>query len=231
VTHARRHCRQRTVVVTDIRGFFPSVDASMVRRVIDGLDLDARDAQRLLALVTRDGHLPQGAPTSPHLANLVFAHADAQIADAAHRRSWRYSRYADDLAFSGCDDPGGLLREVAAIVKDGGFRLSSRKTRVMGRHQRQVVTGLVVNERVALPAEKRRWLRAVVHRAGTRGWEHVRMADRGAVAGHLAFLGSVDPRRAESLARELSGLEPSRRAASLDSALLRGTTALEGGHA
>ncbi|MHC4250542.1 MAG: reverse transcriptase family protein, partial [Planctomycetota bacterium] len=143
LTHARLHCGRAFVVTADVRRFFPSVRRGQVAEATGALGLDETDSARLLKLVTRRGRLPQGAPTSPHLANLVFAPADGELASLARPSGWRYSRYADDLAFSGDGDAVVLIREVGRVVRAHGFRLSDRKTRVMPRRSRQLVTGLV----------------------------------------------------------------------------------------
>ena len=165
LTHARLHCGTRCVVTADVRRFFPSVRKERVAEATGPLGLDETDAARFLKFVTRRGRLPQGAPTSPHLANLVFAPADVELASLARTHGWRYSRYADDLAFSGDGDAAALLREVGRVVRSHGFRLSERKTRVMPRRSRQLVTGLVVNERATVPREERRRLRGIVQSA------------------------------------------------------------------
>lgn len=160
VTHASNHVGRPWVVVSDIRDFFPSMSADRVAEALAPLEL-GEDLPRLVALVTRRGRLPQGAPTSPHLANVIFSHADRDLAQLG----WTYSRYADDLAFSGSGDPRRLVGEIRSIVERHGFRLAVRKTRIMGRHRRQQVTGLVVNDRVSVPREVRRAFRAILHAA------------------------------------------------------------------
>ncbi len=200
LTHARTHCGRRWVVTADIRRCFPSITGGMVAAVAGELALGEVDRRRFVRLVTREDHLPQGAPTSPHLANLVLCGLDEDLAAVAARRGWRYSRYADDLAFSGPDDPRAVLAEVEAAVRRHGFRLAPGKTRTMGRDGRQRVTGLVVNERPSLPREDRRWLRAVLHRARTAGWDAVEGPSVESFRGYVAFAefvsaGAERPRR------------------------------------
>ncbi|MHC5053110.1 MAG: reverse transcriptase family protein [Planctomycetota bacterium] len=206
LTHARLHCGRAFVVTADVRRFFPSVRREQIAEATAGLGLDETDAARFLELVTRRGRLPQGAPTSPHLANLVFAPSDGELDALARSSGWRYSRYADDLAFSGDGDAVALTRKVGRVVRAHGFRLSERKTRVMPRHSRQLVTGLVVNERATVPREERRRLRAAVHRARTLGADSVIPVTEerdGELAGRLAFLRFVDPALGSSLMGEL----------------------------
>ncbi len=161
VTHAQNHVSRPWVVTADIRGFFPSMSAARVAEALAPLELDV-ELSRTVALVTRAGRLPQGAPSSPHLANVIFASVDRELA----RLGWTYSRYADDLAFSGSGDPSRLVNDIRRIVLGHGFQLARDKTRIMGRHRRQWVTGLVVNDRVSVPRDARRLLRAALHRGG-----------------------------------------------------------------
>jgi hypothetical protein len=112
-------------------------------------------------------HLPQGAPTSPAIANLAAYRLDVRLTALA--RSWggRYTRYADDLAFSGGAGWGSgtsrLLDAVEVVVRDEGFRLNPRKTGVMPRAGRQTLGGLVVNERPRVARKDVDVLRAILH--------------------------------------------------------------------
>lgn len=167
VTNASCHVGQKIVVTADIRNFFPSITASQVSEAILPLDLSLLERCAITKLVTRQGRLPQGAPTSPHLANLVARHLDMRLKGLALCGGWNYTRYADDLAFSGSGDPRQLLEDIKVHVAAEGFHLARNKSRIMPRYRRQSVTGLVVNEKVALPKPKRRILRAMQHRLDT----------------------------------------------------------------
>ena len=206
VTHARQHCGQQIVITMDLRDFFPSVAASRVADAIEPLGLSEADASRIVALTTRRQRLPQGAPTSPHLANLACRGLDARLGGLASALGWAYSRYADDFTFSGPADPGHLVAAIEAIVRDEGFRVARHKTRVMGQHQRQMVTGLVVNDHVAVPREKRRLVRAMLHRAKTAAHLGSEVEGRWQLVGHLAFLAQIDPAGHGQALRELRAL-------------------------
>lgn len=162
-THASRHAGKHWVATVDIEDFFPSVERSRLEGIPAELELSEEDGACLLDLVTRLGRLPQGAPTSPHLGNLVMRETDARLTELAESMGWGYSRYADDLVISGEGDPREMLRSLLEAVAAAGFRANRRKCRVMGRHQRQWVTGLVVNVGIKVPREQRRALRAAAH--------------------------------------------------------------------
>lgn len=172
VSNAAPHAGQGVVIRLDIRDFFRSTSARRVRRFFRVLGWNREAAAVLSRLTTLDGGLPQGAPTSPRLANLVNIQLDARLDGLASTFQATYTRYADDLTFSFGDGGHDLERPVIQatrrFLRQTGYELHlGRKLRVRRRHQRQLVTGLVVNERVALPRARRRWLRAVEHHIRT----------------------------------------------------------------
>ena len=169
-SHAVLHTRKNVVVTMDIKDFFPSVNLQKIHPILRRFFPDESELELAMQLVTRNGRLPQGAPTSPHLANLVFSAIDETIASSIGGR-WAYSRYADDLAFSGDDSTGMLIDTVSEIALRNGFYIAAKKTRVMRQHHRQKVTGLVVNRGLNLPREKRRNWRATLHRISKQGVE------------------------------------------------------------
>jgi len=169
-SHAVLHTRKNVVVTMDIKDFFPSVNLQKIHPILRRFFPDESELELAMQLVTRNGRLPQGAPTSPHLANLVFSAIDETIASSIGGR-WAYSRYADDLAFSGDDSTGMLIDTVSEIALRNGFCIATKKTRVMRQHHRQKVTGLVVNRGLNLPREKRKNWRATLHRISKQGVE------------------------------------------------------------
>ncbi len=194
VSNAAEHCGREWVISLDIKDFFPSVGRAKVAALLSELFVDEDECKLVADLVTRRERLPQGAPTSPHLANLAVRTLDQGLHDLANSVNWNYTRYADDMSFSGDGEPRALLSKARELVRAEGFRLSERKTTVRGQHQRQVVTGLVVNEKVALPREKRRLLRAMLHRLDRWGeLDEGEMASLATINGHLAFLAMVAP--------------------------------------
>jgi RNA-directed DNA polymerase len=153
----------------DLKSFFESTSAERVTRYFQTIGWDGEASQLLVRLCTHDRGLPQGAPTSPRLSNLVNFRLDARLSRLAQKYDAVYTRYADDLTFSfAADEPKAVhavIRATKKIVGEIGYTLHQRKKlHVRRRHDRQVVTGLVVNQCVALPRATRRWLRAVEHR-------------------------------------------------------------------
>jgi len=172
VTNALAHRGQAVVLRFDVRDFFPSTSVKRLKRYFRRIGWNRPATKLLLRWCTHEGGLPQGAPTSPRLSNLVNFRLDARLAGMAARLDAVYTRYADDITVSFAEDDRETVhymqRFVRRVVEEEGYRLHHRKKlSIRRRHHRQVVTGLVVNERVNLPRSVRRWLRAVEHRTQT----------------------------------------------------------------
>jgi retron-type reverse transcriptase len=168
VTNAKPHVGAAVLLRMDIRNFFGCTSAKRVRKFFSGLGWNQQVAKLLTKLCTHKNGLPQGAPTSPRLSNLLNYVLDARLAGLAPRYEAAYSRYADDITFSletdDHDAVRSLIRTVKLILKDYRYEIHHKKKLfIRRRHQQQKVTGLVVNQNVALPRRTRRWLRAVRH--------------------------------------------------------------------
>jgi len=172
VTNAAPHVRAAVVLRMDVHDFFPSTSADVVRDHFRGAGWDEEASCLLTGWCTYEGALPQGAPTSPRLSNLVNYALDVRLAALAERFGGAYTRYADDITFSFPDDDRSAVASAIRITKEVcgeyGYRLhQKRKLIIRRRHQSQRVTGLVVNDRVSLPRATRRRLRAIGHHLRT----------------------------------------------------------------
>ncbi|MBQ1036836.1 MULTISPECIES: reverse transcriptase family protein [Micromonospora] len=235
-TFAAAHAGQAVVVRVDLAAFFGSVPARRVYGLLRTAGYPEPVAHALTAICTtrtpapvlrtapadlpdrawrlavlRGGHLPQGAPTSPALANLCAFRLDRRLTGLAVAFDLAYQRYADDLAFSGELPPrrvADLLAAVTEVTRDEGFRVHSGKTRVRGRADRQLLAGLVVNERPAVPRTEYDLLRAILHNAARTGLAAQNHAGHPAFAEHLigrvAWLSHAHPTRSAKLARLLT---------------------------
>ena len=217
---AARHAGEQVVLRFDLKDFFPSLGVRRVNglfrlagypepvaRLLTGL-CTTRTPERVLGRlpsaergIWRARHLPQGAPTSPALSNLVTFRLDRRLAGLARSLDASYSRYADDMTFSGEGAIAGrLLRLVPEIVAEEGLVLNAEKTRVMRATGRQVVTGIVVNRGNNVD---RRWfddIKAVIHACGTPG--DGRLDDpafRARIAGQIDWVWSVNAGKGERL--------------------------------
>jgi len=207
LTNAQPHAGQAVVVNLDIRGFFPSTPLRLIQRAVlraVGDRLSIPVVYLLADICAYGGALPTGAPTSPWLANVVLAGADKALAKVAGAAGLQYTRYADDLTFSGGDGAVGMIRFAEKVLGGLGYELDPKKINIFRRGRRQVVTGLVVNERVNLPRQVRRRIRAVVH-AVTVGREpvwHGRPVSLDAVRGALGWWHQIHPEQVAGLMEE-----------------------------
>lgn len=167
--NARFHKHQPMVLALDIRDFFPSILRYRVYGIFRSFGYSQAVANILSRLCTLEDCLPQGAPTSPALSNLASRRIDRRLAGLSRKLGLRYTRYADDLTFSGHFSTGNLIRVVGSILLEDGFVLNDSKIRVMAEHERQEVTGVTVNKRLRAPRELRHELRQAVYYIETFG--------------------------------------------------------------
>jgi RNA-directed DNA polymerase len=141
------HVQPAALLRLDLADFFPSLRFPRVAAFFRTAGYPEPVADALAALCTHEGSLPQGAPTSPALANALAYRLDCRLAGLARSAGLQYTRYADDLAFSGPTLTRTFLPHAAAIVLEEGFVPNYRKTRLMFPEQRQHLTGLTLNQK------------------------------------------------------------------------------------
>jgi RNA-directed DNA polymerase len=151
---AQQHVNKKVVHTMDIVDFFGTVKPSMVRAVFERASFRGDAAALLTRLTTFDGQLPQGAPTSTPLANLVLLKLDRRFVRLAEIHDFKYTRWVDDLSFSGGHRLLKLLSLLKRVVEDEGFAVSEAKTKTMFQYERQEVLNLTVNRKVNLNCEK-----------------------------------------------------------------------------
>lgn len=161
--NARFHRGQPLVLSLDIQDFFPGVRSKKVFQIFREIGYSTPVSGLLTGLCTLNGCLPQGAPTSPALSNLALRRFDRRLSSYCIKSGLRYTRYADDITVSGELRANQVISLVKAALADEGLVLNGDKTRLMGRHQQQEVTGVVVNDRVRSAREFRREIRQAVH--------------------------------------------------------------------
>ena len=170
-------------------------------------DLRAIAAHAALGRRLATPHLPQGAPTSPALANLAAFGLDRRLAGLATSLGAVYTRYADDLTFSGGAHAlhGGVRGWIARIAREEGFVVNDSKTALMTRAGRQRVCGIVVNEHPNVPREQYDELKAILHNAARNGPAAENRAGvpdfRAHLLGRIAWVASLNPARGEKLRR------------------------------
>ncbi len=215
VTNASRHVRAPLIYKFDVRDFFGSVKRGRVYGAFRRVGYSREVARLLTALTTLDGRLPQGAPTSPPIANFLAYGLDARLSTFAERNGLTYTRYADDLTFSAEWRPRRTFRRtVEHIMRQEGFPPRDDKLRILRPHYRQAVTGLVVNDKLNFPRERRRWLRQEVYYLRRFGVDsHLQRRGQPEVPGYKEFiyghvyaLNSVRPEEAAKHLTELDAV-------------------------
>lgn len=178
--NALSHSHKRWVFNVDLADFFPSINfgrvISFFKKNTD-LQLDPKIATLIAQIACHDNQLPQGAPSSPVISNLICGSLDYRLSKLARRARCDYSRYVDDITFStnerefssllaspASDEQGWeASEELVGRIAASGFALNPTKTRMAHRRSRQVVTGLVVNNKPAAKREMYKNSRAAIH--------------------------------------------------------------------
>ena len=226
VTNAAPHLRAKIVVRIDLIDFFPSIHYRRVLGLFRQYGYPPAVAAALAGLTTHrpvledgkavwPGVLPQGAPTSPAIANLVCRRLDARLTALAKGAGAKYTRYADDLSFSFPAEPklglGRFLWWVDQICQAEGFHENPVKRRIYRRHTQQRVTGIVVNDKLTIPRARRRRFRALLahcKKEGLAAMVKEQPGLRAELAGFVAYVHMVQPDLAETLKAQVLALEP-----------------------
>jgi RNA-directed DNA polymerase len=220
-TFVAPHIGQRVVLKMDLEDFFPSISRARVQSLFRTMGYPESVADLLGGISTTTAprdiwkardlyaqpHLPQGAPTSPALANLCSYRVDCRLTGLAKSVGAEYSRYADDLAFSGGEpferSVERFSTHVSAILNEAGFSVHHRKTRIMRQSVRQHLAGLVTNERANIRRSdfdrfKATLTNCIRHGPDTQNREahpHFRLH----LQGKVAFVESINPAKAKRL--------------------------------
>jgi retron-type reverse transcriptase len=218
-TGAEPHVARAFVLKMDLKDFFPSVTFARVRGLLIAYGYSFPVATTLAVLMTeaerqpveidgemfhvpvRERHCVQGAPTSPGICNALVLRLDHRLAGLARKHNLNFTRYADDLTFSGALDRMGASKIrtlVKRIVSEEGFVLNAEKTRLMGQGNRQTVTGVVVNRTLGLSRSERRRMRATLHQLQQSQTPPEAGLPR-RIEGKLAYLAMLNPGQAERL--------------------------------
>ena len=243
-SHASEHTGQFVVIRLDLEDFFASIVARRIYGIFRTAGYPESVAHSLTALTTNvvpsgfwmslpgppgsgqidahhrlgrrlaTPHLPQGTPTSPALANLAAFRLDRRLTGLAASLEASYTRYADDLTFSGPARLVGaantLRRAVADIAREEGFAVNDHKSMLATRAGRQRVCGVVVNERLNVPRYEYDVLKAILHNSSVHGPASQNRAGvpdfRAHLLGRLSWIESLNPKRGEKLRRQFTSI-------------------------
>jgi len=183
--NARPHLGHNQVLKTDIRHFFGSIKRRKVIKAFIALGYQNNISKVLAELCCLVRSLPQGAPTSPALSNIIAYEMDKRLQDLSNEYHLTYTRYADDLTFSGDSiDPQILLPLIDQILSLDRFKLKDIKTRFIRKNRRKIITGVSISsgDKLTIPRAKKRELRKNIHFILTKG-----------LVEHQRYIGSTDP--------------------------------------
>ena len=183
--NARVHLGRKNVLKVDLHDFFPSIRSPKVRATYREMGYSRPIAKVLAELCCCNRCLPQGAPTSPALSNIIAYPMDKKMMALADEYGLVYTRYADDLTFSGDFLPKDkVLSRIDQVIREEGFTMNVKKTRFLPEHKRKIITGVSVSSgtKMTIPKTKKREIRKNVHYVLTKG-----------LASHQEHIGSTDP--------------------------------------
>lgn len=217
VTNAAPHVAKYLVLNMDVKDFFPSVHFKRVKGLLQQLGYSEKIATILALLcteavtdeVTVDGKnyfvqkgervLPQGAPTSPAITNILCYSLDNRLQGLANKLNCNYTRYADDITFSGGEEINAqqLVWRIKRILQDEGFTVHPDKIRIMRRGTRQEVTGVVVNQQLNVNRKDLREFRALLYNIKKNDQRQRYPEDiSNSILGYVNFINMVNPAKA-----------------------------------
>ncbi len=230
VSNALPHLNKEVVINADVKDFFPSVSFTRVKGLFCKLGYAEKIATILSLLCTEaiteetvlDGKkyfvhkggrvLPQGAPTSPAITNIMCFRLDKRLQGVAQKFSFSYTRYADDITLSGSragKHPSVVVWHIKKILQEEGFTMHPEKVRVMQHSTRQEVTGIVVNKKLNISREKLHQFRALLHQLKKNGhsniaWGHGQLSS--AITGYANFIKMVNPAKAALFQQQINSI-------------------------
>ncbi len=191
--NAKLHLKKPFLLIVDIKDFFPSISQKKLYTCLHKHFKDREFSFKLSKVCTYKRYLPQGAPTSPMLSNIVFKDVDDNITKFCNSKLVLYSRYADDLVFS-CDTKSSLVETyiyVRKILTENDFRINESKTKFLSGKGRIVITGININEgKLTVRKEIKRNLRSSIHSLLIKKDKTINV---NRILGYLSFIKDIEP--------------------------------------
>ena len=217
VSNASQHLGKTCVLRVDLEDFFPSISAAMIRTSLQAQGYGEKAADIAVSIVTIADKLPIGLSTSPFLSNLVFLSTDRSLAAYAQSEGLSFTRYVDDLTFSG-EVTDRHLADIGQILDGDGWSVNTRKTAFMRRGGPQYVTGLYVGEADGprIPRKIKRRMRWILHMIAKFGYDTYMAEFGGAdeemqphrLLGWACYIAAVEPDLGYPLLRAFDELVP-----------------------
>lgn len=193
LTNAKVHVNNRFLLKIDLQDFFPSIEINKVVNIFRSLGYSNHVSFYLASICCVNGHLPQGAPTSPALSNIIARHMDNRIIGLCKKMNYCYTRYADDIAISGDIIDSSFVNYVKLIILECGFEVNKSKVKLYNGDGAKILTGVsMANNMIRLPRDYRRSLQMELYCIRHYGlYDHLRrkkIKDPGYVASLLGKL-------------------------------------------
>ncbi len=172
ITNADKHTNKKIVLNIDLEDFFSNISTPrIIKLLLDKFNVSELEAIKIANLLTYKNSLPQGSPSSPILSNLICEQLDDELDKYCKQFNITYTRYADDMSFSFNFNklPIIQVKNIIFIIEQNNFKINKKKYRYYYRNARQLVTGLVVNEKINVKREYYKRLRAILHNWSTKG--------------------------------------------------------------
>mgnify|MGYP003624367175 FL=1 len=205
--NAKFHLDKPFILNIDIQNFFPSITQGQVFNSLNKHFEDQHLTLKLAKLCTFNRRLPQGAPTSPILSNIVFKEIDDEITRFCNSRSVVYSRYADDMTFS-CDTKSTLAkvyRFTEETLRTNSFNINKSKTKYLSGKGRMSITGINVNEgKMSVKRELKKNIRSSLYNIIAKKDKSINV---NSVLGYLSFIRDIEPEYYEKLKKYIAELK------------------------
>jgi RNA-directed DNA polymerase len=221
ITNAKMHVKKRLVFNLDLEDFFPSITSNRVYGLFKNqYHLDTKIAVILTQICCFNNQIPQGAPTSPIITNMICSRLDRKLKLLSGRNFITYSRYADDLTFSTTKKsfPRDFESDVLKTITDEGFNVNKKKRRLQIKETHQSVTGLTVNKKVNIQRKFIRNIRAMLNswnkkglseaaqifilKSKTRNFSNPEQAFLNCLLGKIEFVGNVRGKEQDNIYRK-----------------------------
>ena len=201
IENARLHIKSKYVLTIDLKDFFSSISANRIFQLFssDLFDYSENIAKAFTFLCTYKGVLPTGSPTSPVLSNFVCLELDKALLSFCEENQVTYSRYADDLTFSSeVPFTENLTFQIRSVIEGNRFKINEKKVRIKSSNRKQIVTGLVVNDKVNINRKTLKMLRAILHDCKVNGVEN-------AIRNHYKINGNLTDELKSKFKNKLNG--------------------------
>lgn len=198
VKNADKHKSNLFVMKLDIEDFFPSLKSNKVLRLFESIGYNREVSVLLTNICSCNGHLPQGAVTSPYLSNLLCIKLDLRLQRYCAKRDIVYTRYVDDLTFSSNnrDELKKTFHMFCKILEDEGFNINKDKTKFMTPKSKKTITGVTIaDDKLKAPYEMKKLVRSMIHRAIVTG----DYSQLNKIRGYISYISSIEENYKEKI--------------------------------